>query len=77
MGGYESLERMESYGRFSSRRHSEIQNPAVLDRIIGEIQKVRYLHSVVVALGGAPEEVQFKEAREYFGRLRTPDRDVK
>jgi glucosyl-3-phosphoglycerate synthase len=77
MAGYESLERRESYGRFSSRRHSEIQNPAVLDRIIGEIQKVRYLHSVVVALGGAPEEVQFKEAREYFGRLRTPDGDVK
>lgn len=57
--------------------HSQIQNPAVLDRIIGEILKVRYLHSVVAALGGAPEEVQFKEAREYFGRLRTPDRDVK
>jgi glucosyl-3-phosphoglycerate synthase len=57
--------------------HSEILNPPVLDRIIDEIQKVHYLHSVVVALGGAPDEAQFKEAKEYFGRLRTPERDVK
>lgn len=55
----------------------EIENPSVLDRIIEEIQKVRYLHSIVVALGGAPEEKRFKEAKEYFGRLRTPERDLK
>ncbi len=57
--------------------YSEIQNPPVLDRIMDEIQRVRYLHSVVVALGGAPEESHFREAKEYFGRLRTPERDVK
>ncbi len=56
--------------------YAEIQNPPVLDRILEEIQKVRYIHHVVVALGGAPEESQFQEAREYFGRLRTPERDV-
>jgi glucosyl-3-phosphoglycerate synthase len=56
--------------------YAEIQNPVVLDRILDEIAKVRYLHSVVVALGGAPEESQFKEAKEYFGRLRTPERDL-
>jgi glucosyl-3-phosphoglycerate synthase len=57
--------------------YAEIQNPQVLDRILGEIQKVPYIHNIVVALGGAPEESQFQEAKEYFGRLRTPDRDVK
>ena len=57
--------------------YSEIQNPEVLDRILEEIQKVKYLHKVVVALGGAPEEAQFLEAKEYFRRLRTPERDVK
>ncbi len=57
--------------------YTEIQNPQVLDRILSEIEGVRYLHSVVVALGGAPEESQFHEAKEYFRRLRTPDRDVK
>ena len=35
---------------------SEIENRTVLDRIIGEIKKVHYIHSIVVALGGAPEE---------------------
>ena len=57
--------------------YSELQNPEVIDRITNEIGKVRYLRSVVVALGGAPEESQFREAREYFGRLRTKDRDLK
>jgi glucosyl-3-phosphoglycerate synthase len=57
--------------------YSEIQNPEVLDNIISEIQKVRYLSNVVVALGGAPEEPQFKEAKEYFGRLRSAECDVK
>jgi glucosyl-3-phosphoglycerate synthase len=57
--------------------YSEIQNPQALDRIIDEIGKVRYLHNVVVALGGAPEEAQFQKAKEYFRRLRADDRDVK
>ena len=36
--------------------YSEIQNSRVMDRIMDEISKVRYLHNIVVALGGAPEE---------------------
>ena len=57
--------------------YSEIRNPQVLDRIMTNIQQVEYLHSVVVALGGAPDESQFREAKEYFGRLRTSTRDLK
>ncbi len=57
--------------------YSEIQNPQVLDPILYAIQQVRYLHSVVIALGGSPEEAQFREAKKYFGRLRTSERDVK
>jgi glucosyl-3-phosphoglycerate synthase len=57
--------------------YSEIETPQVLDRIIDEIQRVHYLHNVVVALGGAPEETKFRKAKEYFGRLRTPERDLK
>ena len=57
--------------------YSEIQNPPVLDNIINEISQVRYLHHIVVALGGAPEEQRFREAREYFGRLAAPGREVK
>ena len=57
--------------------HSEIQNAGVLDRILDQIQDVRYLNNIVVALGGAPEERQFHEAKEYFGRLETRDRDVR
>ena len=57
--------------------HSELQNPEVIDRIVNSIHPVRYLHNIVIALGGAPEESQFREAKEYFGRLRNRDRDVK
>lgn len=57
--------------------YSEIKNPAVLGRILDEIGRVRYIHTVVVAFGGAPEEEKFKEAKEYFSRLRTPERDLK
>ena len=32
---------------------------------------------VIVALGGAKDATQFQEAKEYFERLRTPERDVK
>ena len=57
--------------------YSEIKVPDVLERILGEIEKVRYIHTVVVALGGASEEAQFREAEEYFGRLKMRGRDVK
>jgi len=56
--------------------YSELQNKMVLDHIIAEIHKARYLHKVIVALGGAPESDHFNEARTYFGKLRTPDRCV-
>ena len=39
---------------------SETQNPQVLDRILDGIQQVKYLHNIVIALGGAPEENQFQ-----------------
>lgn len=76
----EKLEEFAQHVRISlllPSLYSEIQNPPVLDNIIDEISKVRYLRNIVVALGGAPEEKQFREAREYFGRLAAPDRDVK
>jgi glucosyl-3-phosphoglycerate synthase len=57
--------------------YSEVKIPEVLERILEEIEKVRYIRSVVVALGGAPEEAQFREAREYFGRLKMRGRDVR
>jgi glucosyl-3-phosphoglycerate synthase len=49
----------------------------VLNRIVDEIQKVRYLRRVVIALGGTKEATQFKEVKEFFGKLKTPERDVK
>jgi glucosyl-3-phosphoglycerate synthase len=56
--------------------YSELNNPEVMDPIIDNISKVSYLHSVVVALGGANYE-EFLEARRYFGKLKTAYRDVK
>ena len=55
--------------------YSELQNPQVLDPIVNDICKVQYLHSIVVALGGANYE-QFQEARQYFSRLRTDNREL-
>ncbi len=57
--------------------YSEMANAGVLDRIIDRICEVRYLSSVTVALGGAAEEPQFREAQEYFGRLAAPQREVR
>ena len=57
--------------------YSEIKNPQVLDHIMDEIGKVRYLNSVIVALGGAPDEAQFQEAKEYFAKLKRLEREVK
>jgi glucosyl-3-phosphoglycerate synthase len=56
---------------------SEISNAGVLDRIIARIGEVRYLSSIVVALGGAPGEQQFREAQTYFGQLARPHCDVR
>jgi glucosyl-3-phosphoglycerate synthase len=49
----------------------------VLDPILDEIERVRYLCRVVVALGGASEENEFREAKAYFEKLRMPGRDIK
>jgi len=57
--------------------YAELENSLVLDRIVAGVKQVRYLHSLVVALGGAPEERQFREAKEYFSQLSTPQRDLK
>jgi len=56
--------------------YSEMGNEGVLDRILEQIEGVRYLSNIVVALGGAPEEHQFSQAKEYFGRLGTEQREV-
>ncbi|MBI4620769.1 MAG: glycosyl transferase [Desulfobacterales bacterium] len=80
MGLEQKLEEYSRHTRISLLLpclYSEMLNPQVLDRIVDEIQKVRYLNSVVVALGGTTEESKFKEAKEYFGQLITPERDVK
>jgi glucosyl-3-phosphoglycerate synthase len=55
----------------------EIHVPKVLDNIIDQINQVNYLCSVVVALGGAKEEAEFRQAKEYFYRLKKDDREVK
>ncbi|MEE9565956.1 MAG: glycosyl transferase [Desulfobacteria bacterium] len=57
--------------------YDEIRVPEVLENIIDQINRVDYLCSVVVALGGTKEEKEFREAKEYFGRLKKEGRDVK
>jgi len=56
---------------------SEIGNAEVLDRIVERIAEVRYLRSVAVALGGAPNEEQYREAQAYFRRLERSDCSVR
>jgi glucosyl-3-phosphoglycerate synthase len=56
---------------------SELQSGDVLQKIVDQIKEVRYLTNVVVALGGAPEEGQFREAQAYFSQLEAPPRDVR
>ena len=57
--------------------YSELEQRQVLDNIVREINKVNYLHSVVVALGGAFEQEKFQEARNYFNQLSRSNREVK
>lgn len=56
--------------------YSELENPEVMDPIVAQIGAVGYLRGVAVALGGAPDEKQFRHAREYFSRLATERREV-
>ena len=55
----------------------ELERPEVVDRIVDEIAKVRYLHTVIVALGGATSVDDFRVAYDYFERLRGEGRDFK
>ena len=57
--------------------YDEIHVPGVLDNIIAQINRVQYLCSVVVALGGAREEREFEEVKDYFRSLKRDGRDVK
>jgi len=57
--------------------YGEIHVPGVLDNIIDQINAVDYLRSIVIALGGAKKRREFKEARDYFYRLKKGNRDVK
>ncbi len=57
--------------------YDEIHVPGVLDNIIEQINQVNYVSSIAVALGGAKEEKEFREARDYFFRLKKKDVDVK
>jgi glucosyl-3-phosphoglycerate synthase len=56
--------------------YSELHHTEVLDPIIDNINRTNYIHSVVVALGGADHD-QFQEARRYFGRLSNDGRKVR
>ncbi len=57
--------------------YSEIESPEVLDPILEEISKVRYLRTVTVALGGAEEEDRFQKARSYFQRLQAGGSEIR
>jgi glucosyl-3-phosphoglycerate synthase len=57
--------------------YTELHNPQILDNIMSEIQKVRYLKCIVIAFNGSSEESDFRGAQEYFRKLRTSERDVK
>lgn len=57
--------------------YSEIRDDGPLNHILAEIKETRYIKNVVVALGGTESEEDFRYAKEYFGQLRTEQRDVK
>jgi len=68
--------RHQNIGLLLPSLYTEMGNAGVLDRTLEQIEAVRYLSNVVVALGGASEERQFHQAKEYFGRLETEQRYV-
>ncbi len=76
-------QRLESWSRHAPialilpSLYSEIENPQVLEPILEEIARVRYLRTVTVALGGALEEARFQQARDFFGRLGTGSRELR
>ena len=56
---------------------AELENPPVLRGIVDVLRSVQYIDRVVVALGGAPRDSQFQQARDFFGQLRTDTTEVK
>ncbi len=74
------LERHAEHERISlllPSLYSEIRDEGPLNHILSEINETRYINNIVVALGGTESEEEFRHAREYFGQLRTEERDVK
>lgn len=55
---------------------SELSNGRVLENIIQQLKPVRYLSSIVVALGGTDRQTDFTKAQTYFKRLENADREV-
>ena len=79
----QSLEdRLEAYSQESRitlllpSLYAEIEAGEVIERIVEEISKVRYLHSVVVVLGGTDNEGDFRRAKDFFGRMASAERSV-
>jgi glucosyl-3-phosphoglycerate synthase len=73
----ERVSRQRQIGLLLPCLYDEILAREVLDNIVRQINEVRYLSTIVVALGGAKEERQFLEAKAYFDQLRQGGRKVK
>lgn len=56
---------------------TELENREVLDRIVENIKKVRYLKNIIIAFNGTEEEEKFMEAKAYFRALKRSGRKVK
>ena len=56
---------------------TELENREVLDRIVENIKKVRYLKNIIIAFNGTEEEEKFMEAKAYFRTLKRSGRNVK
>ncbi|GAB4230533.1 MAG: cell wall biogenesis glycosyltransferase [Acidobacteriota bacterium] len=57
--------------------YGELQQAAVLDKIISQIRATGYLHHVTVALGGTSDFHEYRDAVEYFSRLAGGQRSVR
>lgn len=66
----EKFSRNKPIGLVLPALYAEFETPA-MKRIVGELQKVRYLQRIVVALGRATQE-QADKAREFFRNFYTP-----
>lgn len=66
----EKFSRNKPIGLVLPALYTEFETPA-MKRIVAELQKVRYLQRIVVALGRATQE-QSEKAREFFRNFYTP-----